>query len=244
MKDKIYTIPVNEAFDEPSECPLCYLKKKLEDEAVEYALGAAMMEPDYRVVSNEKGYCNKHFAMLVKKPNKLSLALTMDTHMDELQKKIDALKNAALDDKESKSSFFKKEKDSSLKQALKPFTESINSCLICEKLDSTMERYLRVLFQMYKDDGEFRDKMKNSKGFCLVHFKALLNEGEKYLSKNGFKEFSLWLCEKEMAEFERVHKDVHNFTLKFDYRNHATPWGSEKDGPERGVQKISGYIAD
>ena len=46
MKDRIYTIPVNEAFDKHSECPLCTLAKKLEDEAVEYAIGAAMMEPD------------------------------------------------------------------------------------------------------------------------------------------------------------------------------------------------------
>lgn len=244
MKDKIYTIPVNEAFDESSECPLCSLKKRLEDEAVEYALGAAMMEPDYRVMSNEKGYCNKHFGMLFKKPNKLSLALTMDTHMQELQKKIDALTNAALEDKEKKSSFFKKEKDSHLNEALRPFKESVQSCLICEKLDYTMERYVRVFFQMYKEDREFREKTEKSKGFCLVHFTYLLEEGKKHLSQNDFKNFSLWLCEKEKAELERVHRDVHNFTLKFDYRNHATAWGSEKDGPERGVQKISGYITD
>ena len=43
MKEQIYTIPVNEAFDTPCECPLCVLEKRLEDEAVEYALGAAMI---------------------------------------------------------------------------------------------------------------------------------------------------------------------------------------------------------
>ena len=48
MKETIYTIPINEAYDENCECPLCFLYSRLEKEAVEYALGAAMMEPDYR----------------------------------------------------------------------------------------------------------------------------------------------------------------------------------------------------
>ena len=81
MKETIYTIPLNEAYEEESECPLCFLEKKLEDEALEYALGAAMMEPDYRVESNEVGYCNRHFERLLAMPNKLSLALVLETHL-------------------------------------------------------------------------------------------------------------------------------------------------------------------
>ena len=30
MKEQIYTIPLNEAFDKDSECPFCELQKKLE----------------------------------------------------------------------------------------------------------------------------------------------------------------------------------------------------------------------
>ena len=66
----------------------CVIEKKLEAEAVEYALGAAMMEPDYRIISNEKGYCNKHFSMMFAKPNKLSLALVLETHIDEIIKNL------------------------------------------------------------------------------------------------------------------------------------------------------------
>ena len=46
MKEKIYTIPVTEAFQQDCECPLCLMEEKLEEEALEYTLGASMMEPD------------------------------------------------------------------------------------------------------------------------------------------------------------------------------------------------------
>ncbi len=63
MKEKIYTIPVNEAYDTDCECPLCHLEKQLETKAIDYALGAAMMEPDYRMESNEKG-CHTYHGIL------------------------------------------------------------------------------------------------------------------------------------------------------------------------------------
>ena len=79
MKEQIYTIPVNEAYETDCECPLCFLERKLEQEAVEYELGAAMMEADHREESNNKGFCNRHFEMMFHSGNKLSLALVLDT---------------------------------------------------------------------------------------------------------------------------------------------------------------------
>ena len=92
-KETIYTIPINEAFEKNTECPLCEIAKRLEKEAVEYALGPAMMEPDYREQSNVKGYCNHHYRMLFKAENKLPLALVLDTHLEELRKLVSQMKN-------------------------------------------------------------------------------------------------------------------------------------------------------
>lgn len=44
MKETIYTIPVNEAFDTADGCPFCALARRLEEERVDYTLGASMME--------------------------------------------------------------------------------------------------------------------------------------------------------------------------------------------------------
>ena len=77
MKEKIYTIPINDAFDKDSECPVCEFEKEQELLKIEYTLGASMMEPDERIFTNERGFCEKHTGMLIKQDNKLSFALVL-----------------------------------------------------------------------------------------------------------------------------------------------------------------------
>lgn len=125
MKEQIYTIPINEAFDEICECPLCVIERRLERETIEYELGPAMMEPDHRVESNEKGYCRRHLEMMFESPNKLSLALILDTHLQEVRKKISSLSA-------EKKGLFEKEKPS--------IAETVDSCMVCQKLEKTVER--------------------------------------------------------------------------------------------------------
>ena len=219
MKEQIYTIPINEAFDEICECPLCVIERRLEKEAIEYELGPAMMEPDHREESNEKGYCRRHLEMMFESPNKLSLALILDTHINEVRNKISGLSV-------EKKGLFKKEKPS--------IAKTVDYCMVCEKLGKTMERYCSVLADMWKDEADFREKFENSKGFCLPHFEMLL--------KHGNNDFLKALVEKEEKELARINEDVHKFTLKFDYRNRDMEWGTAKDAPERSVAKTVGYI--
>ena len=40
-------------------CPLCTVEDKLEADELERILGAAMMEPDVRVKTNEQGFLRK-----------------------------------------------------------------------------------------------------------------------------------------------------------------------------------------
>lgn len=219
MKEQIYTIPINEAFDEICECPLCIIERRLEKDAVEYELGPAMMEPDHREESNEKGYCRRHLEMMFESPNKLSLALILYTHLKEVRNKITELSRG-------KKGLFKKEKPS--------VKETVDSCMVCQKVEKTMERYCDVLASMWKDEEEFRKKFDASKGFCLPHFEMLLKCG------NGA--FLKALIEKEEKELARINEDIHKFTLKFDYRNRDMEWGTAKDAPERCVAKTVGYI--
>ena len=44
MEERIYTIPVNEAFESDDGCPFCRLYKKLENDELDLILGASMME--------------------------------------------------------------------------------------------------------------------------------------------------------------------------------------------------------
>ena len=154
MKEKIYTIPINESFEQDCECPFCYLEKKLEKEAVEYALGPAMMEPDYRIISNEKGYCNKHFSMMLAMPNKLSLALVLETHLKEVCEKLEKYENAVASDKSRKKGLLNKHNGTLLNEIADETAKTVGTCVICDKLNETFKRYTEVFFYMWEKDEE------------------------------------------------------------------------------------------
>ena len=82
--EKIYTIPVNEAFekseaDHSCGCPFCTLYRKLENDQLELILGASMMEPDVRIKTNELGFCKTHYDMMFTRKNRLGMALMRNT---------------------------------------------------------------------------------------------------------------------------------------------------------------------
>ena len=97
--EQIYTIPVNEAFEKCASgnidtnvsecrCPFCELYGKYEADEIDLILGAAMMEPDIRKKTNEKGFCRPHFDMMFRYGKKLPLALILESHLDEVRSKV------------------------------------------------------------------------------------------------------------------------------------------------------------
>lgn len=243
MKEQIYTIPVNEVYDTDCECPLCELEKRLECETLDYTLGAAMMEPDFRLVSNDKGFCNHHFSMLFDMSNKLALALVLDTHLEEIRKKLSSLSKQAEALGNNKGGLFKKSGSSEFKEKLSGNLENIShGCIVCDKINYTMERYADVLLYMWANDNVFRDKFNKSKGLCLKHMKLLSDASVKSLHDNQAASFLSAMYSKQLSELERIQADIHKFTLKFDYRNKNMEWGTAHDAPIRTIEKISGFI--
>lgn len=243
MKEKIYTIPVNEAYDTDCECPLCLLEKKLERETLDYALGAAMMEPDFRENSNEKGFCRHHFSMLFDMPNKLPLSLVLETHLEEIRKKMGKLSKAASKLSKEKGGLFRKNCSSEFGSELSMLLSSISDdCIICDKINHTMARYADVLLYMWANDEEFKQKFDKSKGLCLKHMKLLCDTAPKSLNSSQSAQFLSVMFNKQKSELDRIQEDIHKFTLKFDYRNKDMDWGTAQDAPIRTIEKISGFI--
>lgn len=242
MEEKIYTIPINEAFESECSCPLCLIEKKLETEAVEYALGAAMMEPDYRIESNDKGYCRRHFSQLLKSPNKLSLALVLETHLDEVMKKLDKNEKAvaALE----KSGLFKKGNVGAVASDISAvLAETENKCIVCDKVNNTMERYCKVLLYMWENDENFRKKFAERE-ICLRHGRLLFDYAEKEMHSAHAKDFVKLLFEKQKSELLRRRELVHKFTLKFDYRYRDMELGEARTAVTDAIEKLCGYTDD
>ena len=98
---------------------------------------------------------------------------------------------------------------------------------------------------MYRKDEEFREKIKNSKGFCVSHFGDLCEMAEKKIpdkEKEAFFGDMFALMESNM---DRLFEDVSWLIEKFDYRNKDADWKNSKDAVNRGMQKLKGgYPAD
>ena len=90
MSEKIFTIPINEAFDGHDGCPMCRLRSALEENTLSCTLGAAMMEPDVRIKMNAAGFCREHLSALRSMKNKLALALILESHLADVSALFDA----------------------------------------------------------------------------------------------------------------------------------------------------------
>lgn len=253
MKEKIYTIPVTDAFSVDCECPLCILEKKLEDDAIEYSLGASLMEPDHRQVTNELGFCRTHFeAMYNKQVNRLGLALMIDTF---LQEKTSSMKKSFEDkikllEQDAEAGIVKNiskklsSKQTNTEKLVSEFVSELdkihNSCAICSKLEHTMDRYVDVIFYLYFNEPEFREIFESKKGFCLKHLRLLLSSTKKYLNTSQSAKFTKCIMEMQLNNLDRIEKEVDWFTKKFDYRYNDAPWENSKDAVQRSIQKIRG----
>ena len=171
MKERIYTIPINDAFDQDTECPLCICERKLENDALEYTLGPSMMEPDSRIETNEKGFCHEHFTKLFNfGQNKLPLALMIDTHLmeqvEELEKIYNKQKGRIM--RESKKNVLESVLDtvSGKKKAsgkiVDVFVEKLDSleqtCAVCDRFRANMEKLLDNTLYLYDKEPEFKKK--------------------------------------------------------------------------------------
>ena len=88
MREDICSIPISEIFEPKDGCPFCRMRDMLEDRMATYITGAAMMEPDVRVETNRLGFCHQHFEQILQRGSRLSVALILESLLDEAGKDI------------------------------------------------------------------------------------------------------------------------------------------------------------
>ncbi len=230
MKEKIYTIPVNDAYAAPGHCPLCSLESTLTDSLLDYYLGPALMEPDVRKATNEKGFCMKHLSGLYnREENRLGLGLILHTHTADLVKDLNpGLSQSA---PTGRTGLFKgRQKDyrQDLLAMADRIEERVRSCIICDRLNNTMDRYLDVIFYQYFDDPDFKKKFDEGSGYCLPHVALLLRGAARHLNQDQAAKIVGALSGLQNRSLETLRDDVEWFTLKFDYRNHEKDWKKQQ----------------
>jgi len=240
MKYTLDTIPVLGAYRTGCECPLCKMRIQSEDSYVDSMLGAAYMEPDCRVRTNEIGFCTRHFELMYDRRNRLGLALMTHTHMQEVIRSMEDILAGSM----PKGGFLASLSRGKSGEETAPakIRARIGGCVICDDLNNALNRYAYTIAQLYFTHTEFKQLFESSKGFCLPHLALVLEMAGKTLSAEQTKTFQKKVAEIELANLKRVEGELEWFTLKFDYRNTDKPWGNSKDAVERSINKLMGAI--
>ena len=135
MKEKLYTIPLNDAINAGDECPFCFVERELEQDSLDYVLGscASYMESDMRDLTDKAGFCREHFKKMFDYGNTLGNAWILKTHYrkvrNEMEKAMDSYKpgKTSLADK-----ILKKSSAQAQNSVAAWVNEKESSCYICK----------------------------------------------------------------------------------------------------------------
>ena len=230
IMEQIYTIPVNEAFEASAEdhacgCPMCAIYRKLEENELDLILGASMMEPDVRIKANEQGFCRTHYDMMFVRKNRLGMALTLESHLEELKADI---KNGVFGTPGAK--------------PVRRIGELEASCYVCRRIEYHFEHMIETAVLLWDKDEDFPKKLDAQPYFCLPHYRMLLEYAQKRLGKKKLPLF-VSACDKVVNGYlDTLSEDVSWFCKKFDYRYDAEPWYNSKDAVERSIKFLRADI--
>lgn len=246
MKEQIHTIPIADAIAEAGECPFCYIEKCAEQRIIDFVLGAgaSYMEADMRERTDNAGFCRRHFKKMFEYGNSLGNAWILKTHYKQINKEMN---DVFKDFKVNKLSFIDKLKkhDQNKNSIVNWIDKKECSCYICTSLEETFNAYMGTFLSMYKKEPDIRAKIKESRGFCLTHFRDLCIAADERFSQKELEELYAVILPLMSKNMERLSEDVSWFVEKFDYRNKDADWKDSKDALQRGMQKLKGgYPAD
>ncbi len=228
MREDITSIPVNEIFEETDGCPVCRMRDMLEKRVSDYITGAAMMEPDVRMETNEQGFCLTHYRQLLKKHAALPVALMMESRLEQVEKQVfagmpilgkSARKQAACAD------------------------ETAESCFVCRQVEWAMSRLLATVCRLWDTEREFRSCFEEQAYLCLPHFALLSQIAAREMNKKNIADFqkaASLLCRKQLG---LLRADVSQFCKMFDYRSSSdenADWGRSRDSVERSIAWLTG----
>ena len=246
MKEKIYTIPLNDAVNAADECPFCFIERAVEQDLMDFVLGSAAsyMEADVREETDKAGFCRTHFKKMFDYGNTLGNGWILKTHymrtIKEMQKEF---QNFA----PTKSGFLgmRKKGTDAVNNVSAWIRKREESCYICNRFKADYERYLDTFFYLYDKDEEFKKKILQGKGFCLTHFGDLIEGAEGKIQGRDKDDFYKEIFDLMSRNMDRLQEDVSWLVEKFDYRNQEADWKNSKDAVQRGMQKLKGgYHAD
>lgn len=226
MKESICTIPINDVFLPKDGCPMCRLEKMLENNYVEYITGAAMMEPNVRVATNETGFCGHHFSQMIQSGKRLPNALILQTHLQQVQETLLPKNVKGKPDK----------KNIAALEALQ------SKCFVCDKIQWGINHMMETIFNSWETDNNFKKLFAEQPYICVPHYTMLIKAaaGKHGVSNKNLSDFYQAAALLAGGYLESLKKDIDHFCTMFDYRSKGQEYGTSIDSVERSVQFLTG----
>ena len=156
----------------------------------------------------------------------LGMGLMLESHLDEVEKKIDGrtiLGNKA--------------------QTSIASLEKLNGdCYVCSRIDKNLTAMISTAVYLFESDFDFVPKFKKVPYFCLPHYTKMMEYASKKMSKKIFRDFYDTAHGIQKNYVETLKGDVSWFCKKFDYRYDEEPWYNSKDSVQRSIKFLSGEL--
>ncbi len=247
MSEKLYTIPINDAVSAADECPFCYIERSIEQDLMDFVLGSgsSYMESDVREKTDKAGFCRAHYKKMFDYGNTLGNAWIMKTHLNAIRSEADKAFSQYKPGINGVKAILKKSEAGGSNSITSWIRKRQETCFICDGFRDHYDRYMKTFFDMYHKDSEFADKLRKSKGFCLVHFSDIMGYAGDHLSESKQQEFADTFIPLMKGQLDRLYEDVSWLIEKFDYQNKDADWKNSKDALQNCMQKLKGgYPAD
>lgn len=212
MNYHIGTMLIDENFDGECGCPICRIKKRVDQRLTEQYLGEGVMEDHTRAEVNKLGFCAHHYSLLFAFRSKLGLGLQVSTRLNTVKKEVVEPKNLK-----------------SAKKQAENILKLTDTCVVCKYLDEHMVRYYKTVAEVYLSVATFKKRLLNTQTFCLEHYAKLLEYSGYAGSKQ--KEYAKDLYTVMNKSLSSLKEGVDEFCNHHDYRQASVQLSQNaKDG--------------
>ena len=235
-KYQLETIPVWDALNEGSECILCTLEVESERRNTEFFLGSSIMAPEMRVEVNRRGFCPRHFHMLLGGSGKLGYSLALNTHRQAVLTRFEALarKLPAAGGKRGAA-----ERTVGALNAM--LADLHDDCLMCDRVRHNLLNYTYTVVKLFETESEFREAFAASRGVCLHHLPLLLRLGVTQLRGAALRQWHETVVEVQERTLRGLGEELEQFSWQFDYQSSRKTPAHAQDSVARTVRKLAGY---
>ena len=168
-------------------------------------------------MTDKEGFCRAHFKKMFDYGNSLGNAwILKPCTCAILRRWTKNLRTLSLI--QCKGAVFFKKANASSNSIVDWINKRESTCFICDSVNKTFNAYMKTFFTMYEKDPELKEKLKNTKGFCLDHLKVVLEGADTYLKGDKRKEFYDIVLPLMHENMNRIYEDVAWFIEKYDYK--------------------------